>query len=102
MPEERKFRAQGPKHVQIIKAPEPARHDQRRSSCEAQDELDLTAAKIAVKLTERNSRQHRRIDRDGEFAPIRELNCDHVIGAEPETDEVGCQAFGAPIILAIA
>src|ERR1700730_12773707 len=100
MAELRHFRAQAREHVQIIKTPETTWQNQCRSSGEAQNELDLAAAKIAVELAERDPRQHRRIDRYGEFAPLRQLDRDDIIGAEPQRDEMGRKPLGAAIIFA--
>ena len=79
----RQFRAQPGQHLEVVEAAKPARQDQRRGFGEAENELDLAGAEIAVELAERDAGQHRRIERDGELAPVRQLDRDDIVGPSP-------------------
>src|SRR6516164_2982769 len=102
IPQMREVRPQPPQHVEVIEAPELPRQDQGRSLGEAQDELDLASSEIDVELAEWDAGQHRRVDRDRELAPVRQLDRNDIIGPEPEPDEMRRQPLGAPEIRAVA
>jgi hypothetical protein len=55
-----------------------------------------------VELTERDASQHRRVDRDRELAPVRQLDRDDLVSPKPEPYEMSRQPLGASEIFTIA
>ena len=92
------FGAQPGQHLKMIEAAKFPGQDQRRCLDEIQDELDLTSAEIGVKLAERDPGEHRRVERDRELAAVRQLDCDDIVGAKPEAEQMRRQTLGAPVI----
>jgi hypothetical protein len=102
MAQMRQVRPQPRQHVEVIEAPELPRQDQGRGLGEAQNEFDLASPEIGVKLAEWDAGQYRRVDRDRELVPVRQLDRNDVVGPEPEPDEMRRQPLGAPEIRAVA